>query len=97
MKQQKISPFVNVGVGHTRWATHGEPSVKNAHPQNSMNNMFSLVHNGVIDNFRTLKAKLVDHGYTFKSDTDTEVVANLIEYYYLKKQGQYPLIQLKSH
>ena len=82
----KDKPFVNVGVGHTRWATHGEPSVKNAHPQNSMNNMFSLVHNGVIDNFRTLKAKLVDHGYTFKSDTDTEVVANLIEYYYLKNK-----------
>ncbi len=75
---------VSVGVGHTRWATHGEPSVKNAHPQNSMNNLFSLVHNGVIDNFRTLKAKLSDQGYTFKSDTDTEVVANLIEHYYIK-------------
>lgn len=77
---------VSVGVGHTRWATHGEPSVKNAHPQNSMNNYFSIVHNGVIDNFRTLKAKLIDQGYTFKSDTDTEVVANLIEHYYLKNE-----------
>ncbi len=77
-------PEVSIGVGHTRWATHGEPSVKNAHPQNSMNHLFSLVHNGVIDNFRTLKSKLVDLGYSFKSDTDTEVVVNLIEHYYLK-------------
>lgn len=75
---------VSVGVGHTRWATHGEPSVKNAHPQNSMNNYFSIVHNGVIDNFRTLKAKLIDQGFTFRSDTDTEIIANLLEHYYIK-------------
>ncbi len=75
---------VSVGVGHTRWATHGEPSVKNAHPQNSMNNFFSIVHNGVIDNFRTLKAKLLDQGFTFRSDTDTEIIANLLEHYYVK-------------
>lgn len=87
---------VSVGVGHTRWATHGEPSVKNAHPQNSMNNYFSLVHNGVIDNFRTLKTKLVDHGYTFKSDTDTEVIANLIEYYYLKHNDNNILAAIKK-
>lgn len=85
----------HIGVGHTRWATHGEPSVKNAHPQNSMNNYFSLVHNGVIDNFRILKGKLADHGFIFKSDTDTEVVANLIEFYF-KKNGEDVLNAIKS-
>ncbi|HKM02493.1 MAG TPA: glutamine--fructose-6-phosphate transaminase (isomerizing) [Bacilli bacterium] len=93
-KAVENEPAVSVGVGHTRWATHGEPSVKNAHPQNSMNGVFSIVHNGVIDNFRTLKAKLIDKGYVFKSDTDTEVIANLIEYYYFKdKQSVLQAIQ----
>ncbi len=72
-----------LGIGHTRWATHGEPSDENAHPHLSMNGLFSVVHNGIIENYARLKTDLLKHGYTFKSETDTEVLANLIEYYYL--------------
>ena len=72
-----------LGIGHTRWATHGEPSDENAHPHLSMNGLFSVVHNGIIENYARLKIDLLKHGYTFKSETDTEVLANLIEYYYL--------------
>ncbi len=71
------------GIGHTRWATHGEPNFTNAHPHTSMHGWFTLVHNGVIDNFRLLKRKLEQEGYTFASETDTEVIANLMEWHYL--------------
>jgi glucosamine--fructose-6-phosphate aminotransferase (isomerizing) len=72
----------NIGIGHTRWATHGEPSDKNAHPQSSMNEIFSIVHNGIIENYAELKNDLIKQGYVFHSETDTEVLANLIEFYY---------------
>lgn len=70
------------GVGHTRWATHGEPSAINAHPQMSKNKRVVVVHNGIIENYQELKAKLVHNGYEFVSETDTEVVAHLIDHYY---------------
>ena len=68
-----------VGIAHTRWATHGEPNQVNAHPHYSMNKRIAIIHNGIIENYATLKEELKGRGYTFQSDTDTEVLANLIE------------------
>ncbi|HCY42462.1 MAG TPA: glutamine--fructose-6-phosphate transaminase (isomerizing) [Prolixibacteraceae bacterium] len=76
----------NIGIGHTRWATHGEPNDRNAHPHTSMNGDFVLVHNGIIENYAELKSDLQKKGYSFQSDTDTEVLVNLIEYFYLNAE-----------
>lgn len=69
-----------VGIGHTRWATHGEPSDRNAHPHRSQDGTVAIVHNGIIENARTIAAMLSEEGYSFESDTDTEILAHLIEY-----------------
>ena len=71
-----------MGIGHTRWATHGEPTDVNAHPHLSRSGRFAVVHNGIIENYQQLKTRLQRHGYNFVSQTDTEVIAQLVEYYY---------------
>ncbi len=73
-------PVGNCGIGHTRWATHGEPSDINSHPHSSKT--LSIVHNGIIENYIPLKDKLTKKGYVFESETDTEILAKLIDYYY---------------
>lgn len=86
---------VTLGIGHTRWATHGAPTMENCHPQQSMYGKFTIVHNGVIENFRELKNRLMDEGYTFVSETDTEVIANLIdEKYAIAKKNTLEAIRL---
>lgn len=77
----------NMGIGHTRWATHGGPSDVNSHPHRSKSGKYVIVHNGIIENYLQQKNRLIGHGYEFVSDTDTEVIAHLMEYYDNKYHG----------
>jgi glucosamine--fructose-6-phosphate aminotransferase (isomerizing) len=80
-------PHATIGMGHTRWATHGEPNDTNAHPHRSRNQRFAIIHNGIIENYALLRKELLAAGYEFTSDTDTEILAHLIEYMY--ENGHY--------
>lgn len=92
---EKTDNFVkgNIGIGHTRWATHGEPSDTNSHPHTSMDGSISIVHNGIIENYADLKAKLQAQGVVFKSQTDTEVVVHLIDKYYKEEKDIFKAVR----
>jgi len=78
---ENLKGTAKIGMGHTRWATHGVPSDRNSHPHLSNNNKIALVHNGIIENYDTIKTMLTEKGFNFKSETDTEVLVNLIQYF----------------
>jgi glutamine---fructose-6-phosphate transaminase (isomerizing) len=80
-----LSQHSSFGIGHTRWATHGRPSTENAHPHMDCTDTLAVVHNGIIENYRELKAELIADGHKFKSETDTEVIVHLIEKFYVDK------------
>ncbi|MBI4418688.1 MAG: glutamine--fructose-6-phosphate aminotransferase, partial [Ignavibacteriales bacterium] len=87
-------PPANVGMGHTRWATHGEPNDVNAHPHWDCGKHIAVIHNGIIENFRALKTKLVRDGHVFTSETDTEVLAHLIEHFYARTGSVFSAVKL---
>jgi glucosamine--fructose-6-phosphate aminotransferase (isomerizing) len=94
--EKLISPLKinsSIGIGHTRWATHGEPNDVNAHPHSNNEGTLFLIHNGIIENYLSLKSGLQKEGYEFKSETDTEVLAHLIDYYLKKKNNLFQAVR----
>lgn len=94
--EKLISPLKiesSIGIGHTRWATHGEPNDVNAHPHSNNDGTLFLIHNGIIENYLSLKSGLLKEGYEFKSETDTEVLVHLIDYYLKKKNNLFQAVR----
>ena len=87
----------NIGISHTRWATHGPPNAVNAHPHLSSSGKIALVHNGIIENYAQLRSQLISKGYSFKSDTDTEVLVQLIDYYFSHVQDMELAVRKSLH
>lgn len=87
----------SIGIGHTRWATHGAPSDKNAHPHLNGTRTIAIVHNGIIENYKALKQMLKEMGYQFSSETDSEVIAHLISYFYDKEKNFFNAVRLALH
>src|SRR5207302_5076371 len=82
------------GIGHTRWATHGRPSEENAHPHRDCTGKIVVVHNGIVENYLSLKKKLIDEGHTFSTETDTEIIAHLVEKHLLdQSNGSSPKLE----
>src|SRR2546425_13036211 len=91
----RLSPLDGTyGIGHTRWATHGRPTEENAHPHRDCSGRVVVVHNGIIENYVALKRKLIEEGHRFTTETDTEVIAHLVEKYFLKSaNGHHPSLE----
>lgn len=89
----KESLYANLGIGHTRWATHGEPSIENAHPHMNNDKTLFVIHNGIIENYASLKKGLISEGYKFVSETDTEVLAHLIDHYLKLKHNLFQAVR----
>jgi len=86
-----------IGIGHTRWATHGAVTDKNAHPHSGCNNNIAVVHNGIIENYKQIKEELIAAGHSFVSETDSEVIAHLLEIHYGSKGGKGAMIETCKH
>src|ERR1700729_4166876 len=81
------------GIGHTRWATHGRPTEENAHPHRDCTGKIVVVHNGIVENYLSLKKKLIEEGHKFTTETDTEIIAHLVEKYSQPSNGSRPLLE----
>ncbi len=93
----EVDVETTLGVGHTRWSTHGAPTDYNAHPHTNGTGTIALVHNGIIENYRTLKTMLKEMGYQFASETDSEVIAHLISYFYEKEKNMFNATRMALH